>query len=61
MAYDRGTYKTTVAPKAPGAKAIQEDGRYLVVLRRQADSSWKLVELIGNVAYPVVPAPPEKK
>ena len=53
MAYDRGTYRNTITPKAGGA-AMTEEGRYLVVLKRQADGSWKLVELMGNV--PTAPA-----
>ena len=61
MAYDRGKVTTTMMPKAAGAKAIVDSGRYLVVLRRQADSSWKLVELISNSPVPMVPAPPAKK
>jgi ketosteroid isomerase-like protein len=60
VAYDRGLVKTTVMMK--GAKEpMVDEGRYLVVLRRQADSSWKLVELIGNSPVPMVPAPPAKK
>jgi uncharacterized protein (TIGR02246 family) len=61
LAYDRGTYKTTMTPKAAGATPVVDEGRYLVVLRRQADSSWKLVEVIGNSPVPMVPAPPAKK
>lgn len=61
MAYDRGLVTTTVTPKAAGAKPIVDSGRYIVVLRRQADSSWKLVELMGNSPVPMVPAPPAKK
>jgi uncharacterized protein (TIGR02246 family) len=53
MGYDRGTYRTTITPKAGGA-AMTEEGRYLVVLKRQADGSWKLVELMGNA--PTAPA-----
>jgi uncharacterized protein (TIGR02246 family) len=60
LAYDRGTFKTTMTPKAGGAPMVDE-GRYLVVLKRQADSSWKLVELMGNSPVPMVPAPPAKK
>jgi len=56
LAYDRGTYRTTMMAKAGGDPVIDE-GRYLVVLRRQADSSWKLVELIGNTTKPMMPTP----
>ncbi len=60
FAYERGTYKTTLTPKS-GGPPIVEDGRYLVVLQRQADGSWKLVDNMGNlatapVAMPAAPA-----
>lgn len=53
MAYDRGTYSFTMTPKAPNAKPITDTGRYVVVLRKQADGSWKLVEEFGNSATPL--------
>jgi len=55
LAYDRGKYRTALTPKA-GGNPMVEEGRYLVVLKRQADSSWKLVELMGNLATPPAPA-----
>ncbi len=58
MAYDQGTFKVSMTPKT-GA-AMTQEGRYLVVLRRQADSTWKLVADIGNTATPPAP-PPGKK
>ncbi len=58
MAYDQGTFKVSITPKT-GA-AMTQEGRYLVVLRRQADSSWKLVADMGNTATPPAP-PPGKK
>ena len=53
MAFDRGTYKTTLTPKS-GA-AVVEEGRYLVVLKRQTDGSWKIAAEMGNL--PTAPAP----
>lgn len=55
FAYERGTFKTTLTPKS-GGPPIVEDGRYLVVLQRQADGSWKLVDNMGNLA--TAPTPP---
>lgn len=55
MAYDRGTYKMTLTPKT-GAPTVEE-GRYLVVLKRQPDGSWKVAENIGNLAAAPVAAP----
>ena len=59
LAYDRGTYKLVLTPKAGGA-AVADSGRYLVVLKRQADGTWKLVEAMGNSATPM-PMPPGKE
>lgn len=39
-AYDRGVFTGKATPKA-GAEAIQLDGKYLWILRRQPDGSWK--------------------
>jgi uncharacterized protein (TIGR02246 family) len=55
LAYDRGTYRTSVTPKGAPAPMV-EVGRYLVVLRRQADSTWKIAEVMGNLPTPPEPA-----
>jgi uncharacterized protein (TIGR02246 family) len=64
LAVDHGTYKTVATPKAGGA-ATTEEGRYMVVLKRQADNSWKLVNMINNLptgaAMPGMPATPLAK
>lgn len=62
MAYDQGTYQLVLTPKT-GA-ATTEDGRYLVVLKRQADGSWRIADNMGNLpAMPaaMMPAPAKKK
>jgi uncharacterized protein (TIGR02246 family) len=59
MAYDRGSYKTTLTPK--GGAPMVEEGRYLVVLKRQADGSWKLAEEMGNLPTAPAPAPAPPK
>jgi uncharacterized protein (TIGR02246 family) len=39
-----GTYSMTLTPRKVGAKALPtEEGKYLEVLKRQGDGSWKLV------------------
>jgi uncharacterized protein (TIGR02246 family) len=39
-----GTYKMTLTPKKAGAKPLPpEEGKYLEVLKRQDDGSWKLI------------------
>ena len=56
MAYDRGTFKLTMAMKA-GGEPMNEEGRYLVVLKRQADGSWKLAEDMSNLPTAPMPMP----
>jgi uncharacterized protein (TIGR02246 family) len=44
LAYVVGTYRMTLTPKKAGAKAFPtEEGKYLEVVKKQADGSWKLV------------------
>jgi len=54
LAYEVGTFKSTAT--MTGGEMMTDEGRYLVVLRRQADGSWKLVATIGN--SPTMPAMP---
>lgn len=51
-AYDRGSYSTTITPAAGDPMTVT--GRYIVILQRQADGSWKLARGIDN--SPVAPA-----
>jgi uncharacterized protein (TIGR02246 family) len=44
LAYAVGTYRATLTPKKAGAKPLPtEEGKYLEVLKKQADGSWKIV------------------
>jgi uncharacterized protein (TIGR02246 family) len=54
-AFDRGTYHVVATPKV-GGDHVTEDGRYLVLLQRQADGSWKMARDIDNTIKPT-PAP----
>jgi len=54
LAYETGTYKQSAT--MTGGEMMTEEGRYLVVLRRQADGGWKLVADMGN--SPMPPAMP---
>ena len=52
-----GTYSMTLTPKKAGAKPMpKEEGKYIEVLKRQDDGSWKIVYDIWNPN-----APPAKK
>jgi len=52
-AFDRGTYSVTMVPAA-GGDPMMVDGRYVVILRRQADGSWKIARGIDNTPAPVM-------
>jgi ketosteroid isomerase-like protein len=44
LAYAVGTYRSTLTPKKAGAKPLpSEEGKYIEVLRKQADGSWKII------------------
>jgi len=57
-AFSRGTYTIKVTPKA-GGKAIENSGKYLNILRRQSDGSWKIARHIWNTDTPI-PATAQK-
>jgi uncharacterized protein (TIGR02246 family) len=43
LAYAVGTYRMTLTPKQAGAKPLPTDeGKYIEVLKKQADGSWKI-------------------
>ena len=46
LAYRRGTFKIT-ATNPQTKKAVQSEGTYLTVFKKQADGSWKTVEDFG--------------
>ena len=47
LAYSRGTYKARLMPKE-GGRPISIDGKYLTILERQPDGSWKIHRDIFN-------------
>lgn len=49
-AFDRGTFQGTMTPSGGGEVTVE--GRYLVLLRRQADGSWQLARTIDNSPTP---------
>jgi len=53
LAYAVGTYRLTLTPKKAGAKPLPvEQGKYLEVLKKQGDGSWKIVYDIWNADTP---------
>jgi uncharacterized protein (TIGR02246 family) len=52
LAYATGSYRMTMTPKKPGAKSMPDEGKYLEVLKKQADGSWKIVHDIWNQNAP---------
>lgn len=45
LAYDSGHYSQDVTP--PGGQPMKVSGHYVVVLKRQADGAWKIVQHIA--------------
>jgi uncharacterized protein (TIGR02246 family) len=44
LGYAVGSYRLTLTPKKAGAKALPtEEGKYIEILKKQADGSWKIV------------------
>ena len=56
LAYDFGTFQYSVTPKNGGAP-VSDSGRYLVVLKKQADGTWKIVADMDNSASPLQTQP----
>ncbi len=50
-AFARGTYGATLTPKE-GGEAIVVDGKYMTILQRQPDGSWKIYRDIFNSNVP---------
>jgi uncharacterized protein (TIGR02246 family) len=43
LAYNQGRYRYTAVPKAKGVPGIADEGKFLEILKKQADGSWKYV------------------
>lgn len=53
-AFDRGTYRLAITPRQEGAP-VADNGKYLVILRRSADGSWKVARDMDNTDLPLDP------
>lgn len=51
-ALDRGPYRLSMTPRK-GGNPIQDNGKYLVILQRQADGSWKVARDMDNSNRPL--------
>lgn len=53
LAYTSGTYRMALTPKKAGAKPLPtEEGKYVTVVKKQADGSWKILYDIWNANAP---------
>ena len=52
---DRGTYTIELTPKA-GGSAVKDEGKYIILVERQPDGSWKVTHDIDNTNIPAEPA-----
>jgi uncharacterized protein (TIGR02246 family) len=43
LAYNQGRYRFTAVPKAKGVPGIADEGKFLEILKKQPDGSWKYV------------------
>lgn len=43
LAYNQGHYRFTAVPKAKGVPGIADEGKFLEILKKQSDGSWKYV------------------
>ncbi len=43
LAYNQGHYRFTAVPKAKGVPGIADEGKFLEILKKQPDGSWKYV------------------
>jgi uncharacterized protein (TIGR02246 family) len=51
-AFDRGVYRWRGVPKT-GGEPIEDHGKYLVILRRQPDGSWRVARDMDNSDRPL--------
>ena len=51
-AFERGSYTMKLTPKEDG-EAMEEKGKYIVILQKQTDGSWKLAREVWNSNDPL--------
>lgn len=64
-AYERGTWTMTIVPKAAGSQPMKQNGKYIVILKKQPNGSWLIQNDIDNSNDPppgmAMPAPAGKQ
>jgi ketosteroid isomerase-like protein len=60
LGYDIGTFTFAATPK-PKGDTIKAEGRYVVVLRKGADGTWKTIADMDNLPTAPPPMPPAPK
>ena len=43
LAYNQGHYRFTAVPKAKGVPGVADEGKFLEILKKQPDGSWKYI------------------
>ncbi len=43
LAYNQGHYRFTAVPKAKGVPGVADEGKFVEILKKQADGKWKYV------------------
>lgn len=56
LAYEVGRYSVDIHPQG-AQQAVKDEGKYVIVARRQPDGTWKLVADIFNTSQPAPGAP----
>jgi uncharacterized protein (TIGR02246 family) len=61
LAFNRGTFSFSADAKDPKGKPVSDRGKYIVIMKRQVDGSWKWTRDIDNSDGPAaVPGEPAK-
>ncbi|HEY3128123.1 MAG TPA: DUF4440 domain-containing protein [Acidobacteriota bacterium] len=50
-AFNRGTYTSTATPKS-GGRPVQDRGKFIQILRRESNGSWKIARDMGATDLP---------
>ena len=55
-AFDRGAYTMKLTPKGDG-EPMEDNGKYIVILEKQADGSWRIAREVWNSNNPLPGSP----